>query len=173
MTTTYENLPVTTNTIASMIVPTGGFSQTTIPDLVIDVDGDGINDVTISGGGAAGISEEQLLTMIKGIVKTLDLSAEKKAKLLKIIRKIEQELAKEFSNEHAEEVRTDLVSLKLLKTIEQYEKKNILPKSEADELRTIIQHIRASGEGMFRFHDKKPKFNTWTQEDQDRRWWGR
>jgi hypothetical protein len=154
-----------------MIILTGGFTQTTIPDLVIDVDGDGINDVTISGGGAAGISEEQLLAMIKGIVKTLDISAEKKSKLLKIIRKIEQELAKERPNEHAEDIRTDLVSLKLLKTIEQYEKKNILTKSEADELRIIIQHIRASGEGMFHFPDKKPGFNTWTQEDQDRRWW--
>jgi hypothetical protein len=109
--------------------------------------------------------------MVKGIVKTLDLSAEKKAKLLKIIRKIEQELAKERPNEHAEDVRTDLVSLKLLKTIEQYEKKNILTASEANELRIIIQRIRASGEGMFRFPDRKPGFTTWTQDDQDRRWW--
>ncbi len=170
--TTYENLPVTSDTIASMVIPQGGFTEDTIPDLVIDVDGDGINDVTISGGGAAGLLEEQLLAMIKAIVKTLDLPVEKKAKLLKIIRKIEQELAKERPNEHAEEVRTSLVSLKLLKTIEQYKMKNILTKSEANELRIIIQRIRASGEGMFRFPDKKPGFKTWTQEEQDRRWWG-
>ena len=128
-----------------------GFIQTTIPDLVIDVDGDGVNDVTIQGGGETGISEEQLLAMIKGIVKTFEMPANKKAKLLQVIRKIEQELARERKNETAEEVRTDLVYLKFFKTIEQNVNKGVVSITEANELRGIIQQIRSFGEGMLRF----------------------
>ena len=127
-----------------------GFIQTTIPDLVIDVDGDGVNDVTISDGGDAGITEEQLLVIVKGIVKTFEMPANKKAKLLQVIRKIEQELAKERKNERAEEVRTDLVYLKLFKAIEQYVNKGLVSNTEANELRGIIQQIRAFGEEMIK-----------------------
>jgi hypothetical protein len=168
--TTYENLPVATSTIASMVIPQGGFTQATIPDLLIDVDGDGINDVTLSGGGDQGISEENLVALLKGMVKTMNLPADKKAKLLRAIHKLEQELIKEHKNKKVERFKTNQAFLKLFKTIEQYEKKKILTKLEADELRTIIQQIRSFGEGMFQFPEQKPKFNYWDQHDQERRW---
>ena len=180
MNTIFQNLPIATNTIASMVIPAGGFTQTSIPDLVIDVDGDGVNDVTISGGGEQGITEEQLLVTLKSIIKTLTISAEKKAKLLRVIHKLEQELAKEHKNKKVEKLKTNLAFLKLFATIQLYEKKKILTKSEADELRTIIQQMRVFGEGMFQFPHHKPRFNYWNQQDQDRRWfrnwkirWGR
>ncbi len=108
----------------------------------MDVDGDGTIDVTLAQG--EGVTSHELLAILKGIVKTLDLPKEKERKLLKRIEKVEKELVKEYKNEQIEKHKTKEVFKQLLKTIDRYEKKGILTNEEANELRIIVEQIKGS-----------------------------
>jgi pimeloyl-ACP methyl ester carboxylesterase len=140
--TTFQNIPVATSTRGKLVIPTGGFIPSNIPTLSLDIDGDGTTD-TIIQGGEAGITEQQLVAILKGIVKTLDMPAKKKVSLLKKIEQLEKELAKEHKGKKVERFKTKQVFKKVLETIERYEKKRILTTAEAVELRSVIEQIKS------------------------------
>ncbi|MEK7520287.1 MAG: hypothetical protein AAB581_03550, partial [Patescibacteria group bacterium] len=138
--TAFINIPVTASTTAAMVIPAGGISSLP-PELVIDVDGDGTDDLMLEGS-EEGISAADLLTILKGIVKTLDLPDNKEKKLLKSIGKVEKELAKEHKNKKVEKQKTKQAFKDLLEVIKRFEKKGVLTAEEAEELREVITRIR-------------------------------
>lgn len=108
----------------------------------MDVDGDGITDTALLPGD--GVTSQELLAILKGVIKTLNLDDEKEEKLLKRIEKIEKELEKERKGEPDEKQKTAHAFEKLVKTIEKFEEKGIFTNEEADELLEIVAQIKAS-----------------------------
>lgn len=143
--TTFIDIPVTASTTGIMIIPEGGFSgtPTSTPTLVLDIDGDGITDLSLNGD-ISGVTEEELVVILKGVIKTLHLPVNKEKQLLQKIDKLAKELAKEHGHQKVEKRKTKHVFIELLKTIDRYEKKHILTTDESSELRSIIEQIRGS-----------------------------
>lgn len=110
----------------------------TEPIMLLDVDGDGIVDAEISPDG---LSPEDLIAILKGLIKTLDLPDKKEKQLNKIIDKLEKELAKEHKKGKTEKLKTQQAFKKLIKLIEQYQKKEILSVADAEELISVIEEI--------------------------------
>ena len=137
-TTRYADIPVTSSTTAT-IVAGGGVTST----LSMDVDGDGTTDVVLQGG-EEGLTTEQLIAILKGIIKTLDMPDKKEAKLMKEIQKLEKELAKEHKSAKVEKRKTKHAFNELIRTINRYEKRKILTHEEAEELLKIIGEIKGS-----------------------------
>ena len=81
----------------------------------MDVDGDGTTDVSIAPG--EGISPQELLPILRGIIKTLGLPDKKKAALIKAVDKLEKSLGKEFKNEHKKKVRLEKAFEDLIRKI--------------------------------------------------------
>lgn len=85
---------------------------------------------------------ENLVGILMGLIKTLNLPEKKEAKLLKAIGKLEKEFAKEHENEREEKRKTNHAFEKIIKIIKKYEKKSILTHNEAEELISIIEQIK-------------------------------
>ncbi|KKU82151.1 MAG: Cell surface protein [Parcubacteria group bacterium GW2011_GWA1_47_8] len=132
--TIYEDIPVTASTIAT--IEAGG---NVAPVLKVDIDGNGTIDAEITPGGLTG---ENLVGILKGLVKTLNLPDKKEKQLFKKLEKLEKELAKEHENDRKEKQKTKGVFKNVIKLINKYEKKNILSKEEAGDLIGIIEQIR-------------------------------
>ena len=81
-------------------------------------------------------------SILKGLVKTLNLPDKKEKQLFKKLEKLEKELAKEHENDRKEKQKTKGVFKNVIKLINKYEKKNILCKEEAGDLIGIIEQIR-------------------------------
>ena len=109
----------------------------------MDVDGDGTTDVVLEGG-EEGLTTEQLVAILKSIIKTLDMPDKKEAKLMKEIQKLEKELAKEHKSAKVEKRKTKHAFNELIRTINRYEKRKILTHEEAEELLKIIEEIEGS-----------------------------
>lgn len=135
-TTTYEDIPVTASTTARIEV-----GATTATPLLLDIDGDGETDASITAGG---LTAEDLIGILKGLVKTLHLPTEKERKLIKKIEKLEKELQKEHKNERKEKHKTKRAFTELVKVVKKFEKKNLLSSEEARELINIIEQIKNS-----------------------------
>lgn len=136
--TTWKDIPVTASSTLTLSIQT--LASATALDM--DVDGDGTIDVVLARG--EGVTTQELLAILKGIIKTLNLSEEKEMKLLKGIEKIEKELAKERKNEKDEKQKTKHSFEKIIKTIEKFEKKGVLGHEEAVELFEIVAEIEGS-----------------------------
>jgi len=108
----------------------------------MDVDGDGTIDVVLTQG--EGVTTQELLAILKGIIKTLNLPDNKEKKLLKGIERIEKELAKERKNEKDEKRKIKHSFEKITKIIEKFEKKGVLGHEEAVELLEIMAKIKGS-----------------------------
>jgi len=133
-TTVYEDIPVAASTTATLIVGDG-----TSTPLLLDIDGDGNTDARITAGG---LTAENLVGILNGLVKTLNLPAEKEKKLIKKIEKLEKELAKESQNERKEKRKTEHAFEDIVKVVKKYAKKRILSPDEANELISIIEQIK-------------------------------
>ena len=140
---------MTASTTATLTIPEDGFASTT-PVLIMDIDGNGTVDAELTPG--EGVSEEEFLSLLKGIVRTLDLPNAKKLKLIKIIDKIEKILKKEDrcetkNNENKCERKTKqkLTNAfeKILLVIQRLEKKKLISHQEALELTNIIGMVRS------------------------------
>ena len=135
-TTVFEDIPIALGSIAQV-----GMNDADVTTaLIIDADGDGLPDVSISPG--AGVTVEELLALLKGIIKTLDLPDKREKSLIKKIEKIEKILAKEPKNERAQKMKTKAAFSALEEKIKQFEKKKLLTKDEARELLEIVEKIR-------------------------------
>jgi pimeloyl-ACP methyl ester carboxylesterase len=143
--TTFVDIPVTASTTGVLSIPGGGLSTTptSTPMLLLDIDGDGTSDLSLVGN-VGGITDEELVAVLRGVVKTLHLPANKEKQLLKKIDKLAKELAKEHKNQKIERRKTRQVFVGLQKTITRYEKKSILTGEEASELQSIVEQIRGS-----------------------------
>ncbi|MBI2120225.1 MAG: right-handed parallel beta-helix repeat-containing protein [Parcubacteria group bacterium] len=135
--TTWKDIPVTASSTLTLDIQTLANSVV----LAMDVDGDGITDTALAPGD--GVTSQELLAILKGIIKTLEFSDEKEGKLLKRIEKIEKELAKDAKNESGEKQTTPHAFEKLVKTIEQFEGKGTLAHEEAEELLEVVAKIEA------------------------------
>lgn len=136
--TIWKDIPVTASSTLTLNIQT--LASTTALDM--DVDGDGTIDIVLAQG--EGVTTQELLAILKGIIKTLDLPEEKEMKLLKGIEKIEKELTKERKNEKDEKQKTKHSFKKIIKTIEKFEKKGILKREEAAELIEVVVKINGS-----------------------------
>ncbi|MFA5831254.1 MAG: hypothetical protein WC878_05490 [Candidatus Paceibacterota bacterium] len=137
-TTTFADIPVLQNSVA--MVETNPLSVT-VPTLQLDINGDGTMDANIDSG--VGISADDLVGIMRGMVKTLNLPTNKEQKLLKKIEKLEKVLDKEYKNEKKEKMKTAKAFEKLEKTIAKFQKKNLLTKEEADELISMLGQIKS------------------------------
>lgn len=133
-TTVYEDIPTATTSVARLTVGKGQSA------MVLDIDGDGLTDVTLTPGG---VTAEELVAVVKGLVKTLDLGKVKEKRLLNRLDKLAKELVKEHKKERIEKMKTHIAFHRVLALIDQYEKRKILSKDEAGELRTIINQIKS------------------------------
>jgi len=137
-TATWKDIPVTKNSIITLDVQTAE----NVAPLSMDVDGDGTPDIKISVG--EGVSPQELTSILKGIVKTLDIPEQKKARLIKKIEKLEKVLEKEFKNEQKKKQKTSVAFENLTKKISQFQKKGTLTSEEVTELLEIIEKIKGS-----------------------------
>jgi parallel beta-helix repeat protein len=134
----FADIPVTKNSIITVDVQ----NTENIAPLQMDVDGDGTVDINITPG--EGVSSQELTAILEGIIKTLNISEQKKVKLIKKIEKLEKILEKEFKNECRKKQRTNVAFENLTKKISQFQKKGTLTSDEATELLEIIGKIKAN-----------------------------
>jgi pimeloyl-ACP methyl ester carboxylesterase len=132
----YEDIPVTASTTATVSV-----GESNGGTLALDVDGDGATDVSVSPGG---LTSSDLISILKGLIKTLNLGKQKEAKLLKDVDKFEKALAKEYKNVKQEKRKTAKAFEELSKIITAFTKKSLLTSDEASELLEIIEKIKMS-----------------------------
>jgi hypothetical protein len=130
-------LTIGTSTIVQVVLPAGTSSS----QLLVDVDGDGVIDTTLDSG-VQGVTTEQLTAILKGIVKTIDMPAKKKANLIKRIEKLEKELITEHKNKKKEILKTKRAFEMVVDAISRFQKKGILTTDEATELLGIVGQIR-------------------------------
>ncbi len=140
--TTFVDIPTTASTTGVLMVSEEGLASSS-PVLSLDIDGDSVTDITLLGN-SEGVSQEELVAILKGVVKTLGLTEIKEKRLLKKIDKLAKELAKEHKNQKVEKRKTKQVFAELLKTVDRYEKKKILSSDEANELREVVGQIKGS-----------------------------
>ena len=136
--TTFSDIPVITGARITTDIQYAASSTM----LSVDMDGDGVVDAVIEQG--EGISINELLGILRGMVRSLDLADKQEKKLLKNIDKLEKVLDKEFKNEKKEKMKTDKALEKLEKIIEKVVKKGNLPENDAQELLHIIEQIKGS-----------------------------
>ncbi|MBI5817011.1 MAG: hypothetical protein HZB09_01145 [Candidatus Yonathbacteria bacterium] len=110
--------------------------------LLMDVDGDGIIDTTIASG--AWLSSQELIAILKGIIKTLNIPDKNKEKLIKKIEKLEKVIEKEFKNEYHKKQKTKNIFDTLIIKIKQLEKRGVLSSEETSALVDIIEKIKTS-----------------------------
>jgi len=131
--TIFEDVPITAGGTATVeVVPN------VAPTMLLDVDGDGVVDAEITTDG---FSPEDLVAILKSLIKTLDLPHKKEKQILKAIDKLEKELAREHKKEKVEKLKTEQAFKHLLKIIKQYQKKKVLSVDEASELIRVIEEI--------------------------------
>jgi hypothetical protein len=133
--TTFLNVPIASTTIAVINVV-----ENQPYELQMDVDGNGTFEANITPDG---LSNEDLLILLKGIVKTLGLSSDKETQLIGAMDKLMIELIKERKNTRIEKVKTEQAFEKLISMIKKYQKTKVLTASEASELIKIIEFIRS------------------------------
>ncbi len=137
-TTTWSDVPVAASSTLTMDIKT----LSTPTPLLMDVDGDGITDVSIAPG--EGVSPQEFLPILRGIIKTLNLPDKKRAALIKAVDKLEKALEKEYKNEHKKKVRLEKAFDDLIRKIRKLEKKGILARDEANKLVEIIEQVKVS-----------------------------
>ncbi|TSC75923.1 MAG: hypothetical protein G01um101430_93 [Parcubacteria group bacterium Gr01-1014_30] len=109
-------------------------------------------DVEIESG--EGISEGELIQILRGIITALDISPKKKARLYKILDKLEKIIAKENSCdnkkpkqedkcEHRIKHRLGKTFLRLSATLNKFVKKNLITKDEVNELMEMVNIIKS------------------------------
>jgi len=104
--------------------------------LALDMDADGTVDAVIEPG--EGISAEELIGILRGMVRSLDLADKKEEKLLKKIDKLE----KEFKKEKKQKMKMNEALEKLEDKIEKFIKRGYLSREDAQELLYIIEQIK-------------------------------
>ena len=145
-TSVFTDIPVVEGSRA--IVEEAGSPAT--PSLLLDIDSDGINDAAVASG--AGLSSQELVGILRGILKTLDLPMEKAKYLDKILDKIDKTLIKDqkcganakAKCEHNIKHKTDQTFTKLSQAIQKLsqDKRGFLTKEEATEILGVIEKIR-------------------------------
>jgi hypothetical protein len=136
--TTFASIPVLASTTA--IIELADIATSSVLVLHMDIDGDGAIDATISSGD--GVTSQELLAILKGVIKTLNFPDEKEEKLLKRIEKIEKELGKEDKQEKEVKHKISEAFEKLVKEINKFEGKGLLTDGETAELISIIEEIK-------------------------------
>jgi hypothetical protein len=109
--------------------------------IALDINGDGTVDANISVGG---LTDENLIGILKGMIKAQQLPVKKETALLKKVEKLEKTLAKEFKNEQKEKRKTGEAFKTIIQKIKQFEKKRLLTSDESKELLTVIEQIKTS-----------------------------
>jgi pimeloyl-ACP methyl ester carboxylesterase len=137
-TTTFTDIPVTASTTA--IVETQTLSK--VPNIMLDINGDGKTDAIISPG--TGLSTEELIGIFRGFVQTLDLPKQKETKLLTKIDKMEKAITKEYKNECKKKTKTVKAFANLEAMIAKLQKKNLLTADEMAELTSVLGQIKSS-----------------------------
>src|SRR3989344_1993965 len=120
--TTFKDIPVTASSTLQMDIKT--IFQST--SLQMDVDGDGAIDTEISSG--EGVTPQELIAILKGVIKTLGLS--------------DKNLEKEYKKEYKKKIKTKKAFLQIIEEIKKFKKKGVLSSEEAKELIEIVEKIR-------------------------------
>ena len=136
--TTFKDIPVAAGSILTMEIQ----NLNDLPKLQMDADGDGVVDTAISPG--EGVTPQELIAILKGIIKTLELPKKKEEKLIKKIEKLEKTLEKEYKNEYRKKQKIGKAFDRLIKEIEKLEKRKVLTHEEAAELIEIVEKLRDS-----------------------------
>ncbi|TSC78836.1 MAG: Acetyltransferases and hydrolases with the alpha/beta hydrolase fold protein [Parcubacteria group bacterium Gr01-1014_29] len=135
-TTSFSDIPVIEGTRVTTNVT--HIASSTV--LSIDMDGDGETDAVIEPG--EGVSIDELLGILRGVVKSFDLDKKAEKRILKQIDNLEKVLDKEFKNKKKKKMETDKAFLKLEQLIEKFEKNRLLSIKDAQELLHIIEQIK-------------------------------
>jgi len=143
----YEDIPVTASTTASITI-----EENAALVLKLDIDSDGTVDTEIDH--ITGISDENLLQILKGIILTLNLPEKKKKRLIKILERIEKilETEKKCDNKKKDknkkkcyannDKRLDKVFDRLITVVERFKERGILSEADAAELLKVILDIK-------------------------------
>ena len=143
----YEDIPVTASTIAKVTI-----EEDTTPVLKLDIDGDGTADTEIDH--TTGISDENLIKILKGIILALDLPEKKKKRLIKILERVEKILETENKCDNKKkdknkkkcyannDKKLDKSFERLVVVIERFKAKGTLSESDANELLEVIETIK-------------------------------
>ena len=143
----FTDIPVVKNTRATVEIV-----DTTVPlSLLLDVDNDGITDLVLESG--EGVSTEDFIKILRGIIKTLDISDKQKKKLGKVLYRVDKTLAKEEKCENKKKeskcefrIKHKLSNTldKFGKIVERFVKKDVLSKDEAENILQVMLEIKKS-----------------------------
>lgn len=145
----FTDIPVVVGTNAVVEVADSSLPQT----LILDIDNDGINDATVGSG--EGISAEELISILRGMLKTLGLSPQQLSRIDKIFDRIDRTLAKSDSCTDKKQKDKCLYTAKqsidrtfdhlsVYVTRLSQDKEKTLSPEEAAEVLQIINRIRSS-----------------------------
>src|SRR3989338_3020346 len=115
--------------------------------MYLDIDGDGTADTEIDH--TTGISDENLIKILKGIILALDLPEKKKKRLIKILERVEKILETENKCDKKKkkcyannDKKLDKSFERLVVVIERFKAKGTLSESDANELLEVIETIK-------------------------------
>ncbi|PIQ66800.1 MAG: hypothetical protein COV95_02170, partial [Candidatus Zambryskibacteria bacterium CG11_big_fil_rev_8_21_14_0_20_40_24] len=89
VTTIFKDIPVVENTHGVVEIK----NESAPLSLSLDIDNDGISDAVIEPG--LGVNTEEVVNILRGIMKTLNLTDKQKTRLNKVLNRIDKVLAKE------------------------------------------------------------------------------
>ncbi|RJQ37809.1 alpha/beta hydrolase [Candidatus Parcubacteria bacterium] len=135
-TTTFRDIPVGIGSVLTMRIDTIASSTS----LRMDFDGDGIIETDILPG--EGITTNELIGIMKGLVKTFSLTEEEEKGLIKALDKFEKNLGKDFKDEEKRKKKLGQALDSVAGKIEKYGQKEVLSPDELLQLINFIDEIR-------------------------------
>ena len=140
---------VAASTIFSDIPVTAGSKLTANLSLVseevtlqVDADGNGTADATIASG--QGVSTEEFLSILKGIMRTLHLPKVKEQRIMRSIEKVERLLQKESKKEFRRKERLGRTLDRLVKNLKRFEKKKLIDTGDVAGVMVVIEKLRVN-----------------------------
>lgn len=147
-TSVFTDIPVVENARAS-VENVGG---TAPPSLSLDMDNDGVNDASIAPG--EGLTSQELIGILRGLIWTLDLPVEKQKKLDKIFDTIDKTLIKDqkcvahakAKCEHNTKHKTDQAFAKLSQSIQKLsrDKKDAVSSEDVTDILALINLVKTN-----------------------------
>jgi pimeloyl-ACP methyl ester carboxylesterase len=133
----YPDVPVVVGSVASTSIRDGR-----APLLRIDVDNDGKVDSVIAPG--EGLKPEELIGVLRGLVKSYELSRPKEARLLRALDRIEKTIEREFKKDE----RKKMVLSKQIKhignIIVRFGARKLLTAQEVKELQEVLSKLQSN-----------------------------
>lgn len=134
--TSFHGIPVVEGALVGLSVGENG----DVGNVRMDIDADGILDAEVGPG--EGLTPAELVAILQGMIRNLDLPEKKEKQLLKAVARVSKALEKEFKREWHKKVKTAVVLGRLQVQVKLYERLKILTRDEAAEIKGLIELLQ-------------------------------